>query len=62
VPIDGKNRVIVTHFPNITEAFGQSAAGLADGEALILKPDGRGGVTVVTRLKIDEWAALDHVP
>jgi len=61
LPSDGTNTVIVTHFPNIAEAFGQSAAGLADGEALILKPDGRGGSPVVTRLKIDEWAALDRV-
>ncbi len=59
VPLDGTNTVIVTHFPNIMEAFGQRAAGLADGEALILKPDGRGGAPFVTRLKIDEWAKLD---
>jgi phosphohistidine phosphatase SixA len=60
VPLDGTNTVIVTHFPNIMEAFGQRAAGLADGEALILKPDGQGSATVVTRLKIDEWATLDR--
>jgi phosphohistidine phosphatase SixA len=60
MPLDGTNTVIVTHFPNIMEAFGQSAAGLADGEALVLKPDGRGGAQVVVRLKIDEWATLDR--
>jgi phosphohistidine phosphatase SixA len=58
MPLDGTNTVIVTHFPNITEAFSQSAAGLADGEALVIKPDGRGGAPVVMRLKIDEWATL----
>jgi phosphohistidine phosphatase SixA len=61
VPLDGTNTVIVTHFPNIMEAFSQSAAGLADGEALIIRPDGRGGTPVVTRLKIDDWANLDRV-
>jgi phosphohistidine phosphatase SixA len=58
VPMNGTNTVIVTHFPNIMEAFGHSAAGLADGEALILKPDGHGGAALVARLKIDEWAML----
>jgi phosphohistidine phosphatase SixA len=60
VPLDGTNTVIVTHFPNIMEAYRQSADGLADGEALILKPDGHGGAPVVSRLKIDEWATLDR--
>jgi phosphohistidine phosphatase SixA len=59
LPLDGTNTIIVTHFPNIMEAFGQSAMSLADGEALILKPDGRGGSPIVTRLKIDEWSTLD---
>jgi phosphohistidine phosphatase SixA len=57
-PAPGKNTVIVTHFPNIKEAYPESVAGLADGEALILQPDGRGGVQVVARVKMDEWAAL----
>jgi hypothetical protein len=34
------------------------AVGLADGEALILHPDGQGGAPIVARLKIDEWAGL----
>lgn len=57
-PAPGKNTVIVTHFPNIKEAYPESAAGLADGEALILQPDGRGGAQVVARVKMDEWARL----
>ena len=60
MPLDGANTVIITHFPNIMEAFSQSAAGLADGEALVIKPDGRGGAPVVARLKIDEWETLDR--
>ena len=56
----GKNTIIVTHYPNITEAFPQAAAGLADGEALILHPDGRGSAALVARLKIGEWSGLDR--
>ena len=61
-PKVGQNRVIVTHFPNITEAFGQSAAALADGEALVVRPDGKGGASVVARVRIEEWPHLDGTP
>jgi phosphohistidine phosphatase SixA len=57
-----ENTLIVTHFPNIAESYPQDAVGLADGEALILRPDGRGGATVVARVKINEWAILATVP
>jgi phosphohistidine phosphatase SixA len=59
LPPVGKNTLIVTHFPNIVEAYPTERAGLADGEALILHPDGRGAATLVARVKIDEWAHLD---
>jgi phosphohistidine phosphatase SixA len=42
-PAAGRNTLIVTHYPNIMEAFAADAAGLSDGEALILHPDGHGG-------------------
>jgi phosphohistidine phosphatase SixA len=61
-PALGKNTIIVTHFPNITEAYRDGAAGLADGEALILHPDGRGNAPIVARVKIDEWAHLNATP
>jgi phosphohistidine phosphatase SixA len=57
-PAPGKNTLIVTHFPNIVEAYTQESAGLADGEALILHPDGRGSAAFVARVKIDEWSHL----
>jgi phosphohistidine phosphatase SixA len=59
-PMAGTNTIIVTHFPNIAEAFPQAAAGLAEGEALILHPDGRGSATLVARLKIVDWNNLDR--
>lgn len=58
MPPAGKNTVIVTHYPNIAEVYPEGAKGLAEGEALILHPDGRGGAPIVARVKIDEWASL----
>jgi len=40
--------------------FPAAAMGLADGEALIFGPDGKGGAVVVARLKIEEWAKLGN--
>jgi phosphohistidine phosphatase SixA len=59
----GTNTILVTHFPNITGAFPQWSSGLADGEALIFGPDGKGpdgkgGAKLVTRIKIEEWPLL----
>jgi phosphohistidine phosphatase SixA len=55
VPPRGTNALIVTHSPNIAEAFPADANGLEDGEALIFHPDGHGGAAIVARVKIDEW-------
>ena len=57
-PARGRNTLIVTHFPNIREAYPQDIAGFADGEALILHPDGRGGAQVIARVKIEDWPHL----
>ena len=54
----GTNTILITHLPNISRAFPESSAGLADGEALIFSPDGKGGATVVARIKIEEWPKL----
>lgn len=56
-----ENTFIVTHYPNIVEAYPESADGLADGDALILHPNGRGSAEPVARVKIDEWASLATV-
>jgi phosphohistidine phosphatase SixA len=48
----------VTHMPNITAAFPTMADGVADGEALIFGPDGRGGAQLVARVKIEEWSRM----
>ena len=54
----GTNTFLVTHSPNITRAFPQWAQGLSDGEALVFGADGKGGATLVARVKIDEWPRL----
>jgi hypothetical protein len=34
------------------------ATGVADSEALIFGPDGKGGATLVARVKIDAWPIM----
>lgn len=54
----GRNTIIVTHSPNITRAFPQWSSGLTDGEALILGSDGKGGMVLIGRIKIEDWPRL----
>jgi phosphohistidine phosphatase SixA len=56
--LSGTNTILVTHLPNLTGAFPQVATGVDDGESLIFGPDGKGGATLVARVKIDTWARL----
>jgi phosphohistidine phosphatase SixA len=56
----GSNTAIVTHAPNVTGAFYQVAQGVEDGEALIFGPDGKGGATLVARVKIGDWAKMKY--
>jgi hypothetical protein len=43
-------------------AFGERAAQVAAGEALIFHPNGAGDPTLVARLKIEEWPELARSP
>jgi phosphohistidine phosphatase SixA len=54
----GTNTFIVTHNPNITAAFPQIGSPVADGEALVFGPDGKGGATMIARIKIEEWPSM----
>lgn len=60
-PAPHENTLIVTHYPNIVEAYPEGTEGLGDGEALILHPDGHGSAALVARVKIDEWASLGAI-
>ncbi len=53
-PPGSGNGVLITHLPNLAAAFPSFAAGLADGEALILKPE-PGGARLVGRVRIEDW-------
>jgi phosphohistidine phosphatase SixA len=61
-PRAGKNTLIVTHTPNLTGAFGESAAKVAAGEALIFHPSGKANPDLVARIKIEEWPAFARSP
>jgi phosphohistidine phosphatase SixA len=54
----GTNTILITHLPNLTRAFPQLANGMADGEALVFASDGKGGNTVLARIKIEDWPKL----
>jgi phosphohistidine phosphatase SixA len=56
----GTNILIVTHAPNMTRAFPEFTRNLADGEALIFGPDGKGGAALAARVKIEEWPQMAH--
>ncbi len=58
-PRAGSNTFIVTHTPNIVDAFGQDAGRIAAGEALVFHPDAKGGTELVARIKIEEWPQLE---
>jgi phosphohistidine phosphatase SixA len=57
-PRAGTNTILVTHLPNITAAFGNSAPDVKDGESLVFRPDGKGGAELVGRIRIEEWPML----
>ena len=56
-PPASSNVLLITHLPNLRSAFGDDAADMADGETLILRPDGN-GIVVVGRVRIEEWSSL----
>jgi phosphohistidine phosphatase SixA len=53
-PAARTNRLIITHVPNLVGAFGDAADGMADGESLIVEPEG-GEARIVARVKIADW-------
>jgi phosphohistidine phosphatase SixA len=57
-PPAGTNFVLVTHKPNILDAFGKDWFDVREGEASIFKPDGKGGYTLVARVQAADWAKL----
>jgi phosphohistidine phosphatase SixA len=57
VPAAGTSVLIVSHKPNVVDAFGKDWFEVKEGEATILKPDGK-GYAVVARVQMDEWPRI----
>jgi phosphohistidine phosphatase SixA len=57
-PPAGRNTVIVSHKPNIMDAFGKDWFDVREGEASVFKPDGNGGYKLVARIQASEWDKL----
>jgi phosphohistidine phosphatase SixA len=55
-PNPGTNTVIVSHKPNILDAFGKDWFEIKEGEASVFRPDGNGKYTLVGRVLIGDWA------
>jgi hypothetical protein len=57
-PQAGGNRLLITHGPNISAAFADYSAGMAEGDALIFDPRGASGPVMIQRIKIGDWSGL----
>jgi phosphohistidine phosphatase SixA len=57
-PTPGTNTLIVTHKPNILDAFGKDWFEVREGEASVFKPDAGGKATLVARVQMAQWAEL----
>ena len=57
-PPPGTNVIVVTHRPNILDAFGKDWFEVKEGEASIFKPDGAGGYKTIVRLQANDWSKL----
>ena len=55
MPEAGKNALIVTHKPNIIDAFGKDWFEVKEGEASVFKPDSSGKAVLVARLQAADW-------
>ena len=54
-PTDGKNTLVVTHKPNIIDAFGKDWFEVKEGEASIFRPNGAGKAIPIARVQAIEW-------
>jgi hypothetical protein len=54
-PDRGVNTLIVTHKPNILDAFGEDWFDSKEGEASVFKPDGSNGLVLVARVQPADW-------
>ncbi len=55
MPEAGKNTLIVTHKPNIMDAFGKDWFDVKEGEASVFRPDGSGKAVLAGRVQATDW-------
>src|SRR5262245_20101371 len=60
VPPPGTNIIVVTHKPNILDAFGKDWFDVREGEASVFKPDGNGGYKPIGRIQAGDWGKLSQ--
>ena len=56
-PAMGTNNLLVTHKPNIADAFGKELADVKEAETLIFRPNPSGPPTLVGRVEASGWLA-----
>lgn len=56
-PAAGTNTVLVSHKPNIMDAFGRDWFDVKEGEASVFRPDGN-GYKLVVRIQAVDWGKL----
>jgi hypothetical protein len=61
IPETGKNTLIVTHKPNIVDAFGKDWFDVKEGEASIFKPDSLGKAELIARVQAVDWIKAANV-
>jgi len=54
-PEKGRNTLLVTHKPNLLDAFGKDWFDVKEGEASVFRPAGDGKATLVARVQAAEW-------
>jgi hypothetical protein len=52
--------VIVSHKPNIIDAFGDGWADVRKGEASVFEPDRHGGYKLIVHIQASDWAKWAH--
>jgi phosphohistidine phosphatase SixA len=57
-PAAGTNVIVVSHKPNIMDAFGKDWFDVREGEASVFKPDGNGGYRLTVRVQAADWGKL----
>jgi phosphohistidine phosphatase SixA len=57
VPPAGTNAILISHKPNIMDAFGKDWFDVREGEASIFKPDGT-SYKLVARIQAADWSKL----